>query len=161
MLTATIVVVSILQAVVTLVVVLVGSLRSNTMNDNVLYELVVEKNHLNLIKQSLSLQINNLYEAVDADVVNTEKAYEDIKVLSDMLAVLRNSDSERSSRVVKQTSQTTGLIWVKEVFAPQETPEPFEPFNDENLQYTNEVLQQAWNNVKERHWDTIKRMGEK
>lgn len=150
------------------------------MNDNVLYELVVEKNHLNLIKQSLSLQINNLYEAVDADVVDTEKAYEDIKVLSDMLAVLRGS-----SRELKQTSQTTGLIWLKEAFAPQETPEPFEhnstelkPFNDVNLQsytcedefseltaeqieYLNGRMKRSWNNVKERHWDTIKRTGEK
>lgn len=99
------------------------------MNDNVLYELIVEKNHLNLIKQGLALQINNLYEAVDADVVNTEKAYEDIKVISDMLAVLRGSD-----RSVKPTSETTGLIWCKEVFAVQEIPQPFEPFNDENLQ---------------------------
>lgn len=148
------------------------------MNDNVLYELVVEKNHLNLIKQSLSLQINNLYEAVDADVVNTEKAYEDIKVLSDMLAVLRSSDSERSTRNVKQTSETTGLIWIKEAFAPQETTEPFEPFNDVNLQsytcedefseltteqieYLNGRMKRSWNNVKEHHWDTIKRMGEK
>lgn len=103
------------------------------MNDNVLYELVVEKIHLNLIKQSLSLQINNLYEAVDADVVNTENAYEDIKVLSDMLAVLRRSDSERSSREVKPTSETTGLIWCKEVNL-DEQEEVFEPFNDENLQ---------------------------
>lgn len=143
------------------------------MNDDVLYELIVEKNHLNLIKQSLSLQINNLYEAVDADVVNTEKAYEDIKVLSDMLAVLRGS-----SRELKQTSQTTGLIWIKEAFAPQETTEPFEPFNDVNLQsytcedefseltteqieYLNGRMKRSWNNVKERHWDTIKRMGEK
>lgn len=133
------------------------------MNDNVLYELIVEKNHLNLIKQSLSLQINNLYEAVDADVVDTEKAYEDIKVLSDMLAVLRGS-----SRELKQTSQTTGLIWIKEAFAPQETPEPFEnnstelkPFNDDGLQDNTKSLQEAWNNVKERHWDTIKRTGEK
>ena len=137
------------------------------MNDNVLYELVVEKNHLTLIKQSLSLQINNLYEAVDADVVDTEKAYQDIKVLSDMLAVLRNSDSERSSRVVKQTSQTTGLIWIKEALAPQEgvdlgdQAEPFEPFNDDGLQDNTKSLQEAWNNVKERHWDTIKRTGEK
>lgn len=137
------------------------------MNDNVLYELVVEKNHLNLIKQSLALQINNLHEAVDADVVDTEKAYEDIKVLSDMLAVLRNSDSERSSRVVKQTSQTTGLIWIKEALAPQEgvdlgdQAEPFEPFNDDGLQDNTKSLQEAWNNVKERHWDTIKRTGEK
>ena len=132
------------------------------MNDNVLYELVVEKNHLNLIKQSLSLQINNLYEAVDADVVNTEKAYEDIKVLSDMLAVLRGS-----SRELKQTSETTGLIWIKEAFAPQEgvdlgdQAEPFEPFNVGGLQDNSKSLQEAWNNVKERHWDTIKRMGEK
>ena len=122
------------------------------MNDNVLYELVVEKNHLNLIKQSLSLQINNLYEAVDEDVVNTEKAYEDIKVLSDMLAVLRGS-----SRELKQTSQTTGLVWIKEV----DVEDMFSQHNDENLQYTNEVLQQSWNNVKERHKGTLQRMSNK
>ncbi len=127
------------------------------MNDNVLYELVVEKNHLNLIKQSLSLQINNLYEAVDADVVNTEKAYEDIKVLSDMLAVLRGSDSGRSTRKVKQTSETTGLIWIRDV----DVEDMFSQHSDENLQYTNEVLQQAWNNVKERHKGTLQRMSDK
>lgn len=141
------------------------------MNGNVLYELIVEKNHLNLIKQSLSLQINNLYEAVDEDVVNTEKAYEDIKVLSDMLAVLRGS-----TRGVKPTSETTGLIWFKEVFTVQEIPQPFEPFNDVNRLPNREItpasrrvssdsfdpaLQVAWNNIKERHWGTIKRMGEK
>lgn len=127
------------------------------MNDNVLYELVIEKNHLTLIKQSLSLQINNLYEAVDADVVNTEKAYEDIKVLSDMLAVLRGS-----TRKVKQTAETTGLIWINEVLAPQEDVEDmFSQHNDENLQYTNEVLQQTWNSVKERHKDTLQRMSDK
>lgn len=131
------------------------SLRSNKMNDNVLYEMVVEKNHLNLIKQSLSLQINNLYEAVDADVVNTEKAYEDIKVLSDMLAVLRGS-----TRKVKQTSQTTGLIWIKEIDLGDQA-EPFEPFNDDGLQDNTKSLQEAWNTVKEHHWDTIERMGDK
>lgn len=125
------------------------------MNDNVLYELVIEKNHLTLIKQSLSLQINNLYEAVDADVVNTEKAYEDIKVLSDMLAVLRGS-----TRKVEQTSETTGLIWIKEIDLGDQA-EPFEPFNDGGLQDNSKPLQEAWNNVKERHWDTIKRMGDK
>ena len=153
------------------------------MNDNVLYELVVEKKHLNLIKQSLSLQINNIYEAVDADVVNTEKAYEDIKVLSDMLAVLRSS-----GRIVKQTSETTGLIWLKEIDLDEQE---FKQHNDDNLQKSDEQRQKelnayaeyaesclknfiknhhkedsinpskAWNNVKERHWDTIKRMGDK
>ena len=153
------------------------------MNDNVLYELVVEKNHLNLIKQSLSLQINNLYEAVDADVVNTEKAYEDIKVLNDMLAVLRSS-----GRIVKQTSETTGLIWLKEIDLDEQE---FKQYNDNLLQkqddqrdqelnayaeYAESCLEnflknhhkegsinpsKAWNNVKERHWDTIKRTGDK
>jgi hypothetical protein len=147
------------------------------MNDNVLYELVVEKKHLNLIKQSLSLQINNLYEAVDADVVNAEKAYEDIKVLSDMLAVLRSS-----GRIVKQTSETTGLIWLKEAFAPQDS-QPLQKSDEQRqkelnayAEYAESCLEnflknhhkegnsnpsKAWNNVKERHWDTIKRTGEK
>lgn len=137
------------------------------MNDNVLYELVVEKNHLNLIKQSLSLQINNLYEAVDADVVNTEKAYEDIKVLNDMLAVLRSS-----GRIVKQTSETTGLIWLKEVDLDEQYQKELESFVEYSEMCLDTFLKnhhkedsinpsKAWNNVKERHWDTIKRMGDK
>ena len=137
------------------------------MNDNVLYELVVEKNHLHLIKQSLSLQINNLYEAVDAGVVNTEKAYEDIKVLSDMLAVLRSS-----GRIVKQTSETTGLIWLKEVDLDEQYQKELESFVEYSEMCLDTFLKnhhkegsinpsKAWNNVKERHWDAIKRMGDK
>ena len=137
------------------------------MNDNVLYEMVVEKNHLNLIKQSLSLQINNLYEAVDADVVNTEKAYEDIKVLNDMLAVLRSS-----GRIVKQTSETTGLIWLKEVDLDEQYQKELESFVEYSEMCLDTFLKnrhkedsinpsKAWNNVKERHWDTIKLTGEK
>ena len=33
--------------------------------------------------------------------------------------------------------------------------------DSENLQYTNEVLQQAWNSVKERHKGTLQRMSNK
>ena len=33
--------------------------------------------------------------------------------------------------------------------------------NSENLQYTNEVLQQAWNGVKERHNGALQRMSDK
>ena len=137
------------------------------MNDNVLYEMVVEKNHLNLIKQSLSLQINNLYEAVDADVVNVEKAYEDIKVLNDMLAVLRSS-----GRIVKQTSETTGLIWLKEIDLDEQYQKELESFVEYSEMCLDTFLKnhhkedsinpsKAWNNVKERHWDKIKRMGDK
>mgnify|MGYP000877220639 CR=1 FL=1 len=152
------------------------------MNDNVLYEMIVEKSHLNLIKQSLSLQINNLYEAVDAEVVNTNKAHEDIKVLSDMLAVLKGQSS------YKQTSESVGLMWMREIDLDEQE---FKQHNDNLLQkqddqrnqelndyaeYAESCLEnflknhhkedsinpsKAWNNVKERHWDTIKRMGDK
>ena len=33
--------------------------------------------------------------------------------------------------------------------------------DSENLQYTNEVLQQTWNNVKERHKGALQRMSDK
>lgn len=33
--------------------------------------------------------------------------------------------------------------------------------NSENLQYTNEVLQQAWNNIKDRHKGNLQRMSNK
>ena len=48
-----------------------------------------------------------------------------------------------------------------EITAEQEPLEPLETFNNESLQYTNEVLQQSWNNVKERHKDTLQCMVDK
>ena len=85
---------------------------------------------------------------------------ENIKIAADMQLVLKHhlGGVQHSP---KQTAETTGLVWIKEAFAPQETPEPFEPFNDDGLQDNTKSLQEAWNNVKERHWDTIKRTGEK
>ena len=81
---------------------------------------------------------------------------ENIKIASDMQLVLKHhlGGVQHSP---KQTAETTGLIWIKEV----DVEDMFSQHNDENLQGTNEVSQQAWDNVKERHWDTIKRMGEK
>ena len=126
------------------------------MNDS-LFELTVEKNHLCIIIKALSNYICSQYDGLDQEVVNVPKTMEDIKIAADMQLVLKHHLGG-VQHAPKQTAETTGLIWIKEVFTSQE---PFEPFNDENLQYTNEVLQQAWNSVKERHKDILQRMSDK
>ena len=125
------------------------------MNDS-LFELTVEKNHLCLIIKALSNYICSQYDGLDAEVVDIPKTMENIKIASDMQLVLKHhlGGVQHSP---KQTAETTGLVWIRDVDAE----DMFSQHNDENLQYTNEVLQQAWNNVKERHRDTIKRTGEK
>ena len=121
-----------------------------------LYEITVEKNHLSIIIKALSNYICSQYDGLDAEVVDVPKTMENIKIASDMQLVLKHhlGGVQHSP---KQTAETTGLVWIKEV----DVEDMFSQHNDENLQYTNEVLQQAWNNVKERHWDTIKRTSDK
>ena len=125
------------------------------MNDS-LFEITVEKNHLSIIIKALSNYICSQYDGLDAEVVDVPKTMENIKIASDMQLVLKHhlGGVQHSP---KQTAETTGLVWIRDV----DVEDMFSQHNDENLQYTNEVLQQAWNNVKERHWDTIKRMGDK
>ena len=126
------------------------------MNDS-LFELTVEKNHLSIIIKALSNYICSQYDGLDAEIVDIPKTMENIKIASDMQFVLKHHLGG-IQHAPKQTAETTGLIWIKEVFTSQE---PFEPFSDENLQYTNEVLQQAWNNVKDRHKGNLQRMSNK
>ena len=125
------------------------------MNDS-LFELTVEKNHLSIIIKALSNYICSQYDGLDAELVDVPKTMENIKIAADMQLVLKHhlGGVQHSP---KQTAETTGLVWIRDV----DVEDMFSQHNDENLQYTNEVLQQAWNNVKERHWDTIKRTGEK
>ena len=126
-----------------------------------LYELTVEKNHLCIIIKALSNYMCEQYEGIDAEVVDIPKTMENIKIAADMQLVLKHhlGGIQHSP---KQTADTTGLVWIKGVLAQQEDVEDmFSQHNDENLQYTNEVLQQAWNNVKERHKDTLQRMSDK
>lgn len=125
------------------------------MNDS-LFELTVEKNHLSIIIKALSNYICSQYDGLDAEVVDIPKTMENIKIAADMQLVLKHHLGG-VQHTPKQTAETTGLIWILDV----DVEDMFSHHNDENLQYTNEVLQQAWNNVKERHWDTIKRTGEK
>ena len=125
------------------------------MNDS-LFELTVEKNHLSIIIKALSNYICSQYDLLDAELVDVPKTMENIKIASDMQFVLKH----HLGSVVhppKQTAETTGLIWIQGV----DVEDMFSQHNDENLQYTNEVLQQAWNNVKERHKDTLQRMSDK
>ena len=125
------------------------------MNDT-LHELTIEKNHLNIIIKALSNYICSQYDGLDAEIVDVPKTMENIKIASDMQLVLKHhlGGVQHSP---KQTAETTGLVWIRDV----DVEDMFSQHNDENLQYTNEVLQQAWNSVKERHKDTLQRMSNK
>ena len=125
------------------------------MNDQ-LYELTVEKNHLSIIIKALSNYICSQYDGLDAEVVDVPKTMENIKIAADMQLVLKHhlGGVQHSP---KQTAETTVLVWIKDV----DVEDMFSQHNDENLQYTNEVLQQDWNSVKERHKGTLQRMSDK
>ena len=125
------------------------------MNDQ-LYEITVEKNHLNIIIKALSNYMCEQYEGIDAELVDVPKTMENIKIASDMQLVLKHhlGGVQHSP---KQTAETIGLVWIRDV----DVEDMFSQHNDENLQYTNEVLQQAWNNVKECHKGTLQRMSDK
>ena len=125
------------------------------MNDS-LFELTVEKNHLSIIIKALSNYICSQYDGLDQEVVNVPKTMENIKIASDMQLVLKHHLGG-VQHAPKQTAETTGLIWIRDV----DVEDMFSQHNDENLQYTNEVLQQAWNNVKERHKGNLQRMSNK
>ena len=121
-----------------------------------LYELTVEKNHLSIIIKALSNYICSQYDMLDAEVVDIPKTMENIKIAADMQLVLKHHLGG-VQHAPKQTAETTGLVWIRDV----DVEDMFSQHNDENLQYTNEVLQQAWNNVKERHKGTLQRMSNK
>ena len=121
-----------------------------------LFELTVEKNHLSIIFKALSNYIYSQYDMLDAELVDIPKTMENIKIAADMQLVLKHhlGGVQHSP---KQTAETTGLVWIRDV----DVEDMFSQHNDENLQYTNEVLQQAWNGVKERHKGTLQRMSNK
>ena len=125
------------------------------MNES-LFELTVEKNDLNIIIKALSNYICSQYDGLDAEVVDIPKTMENIKIASDIQLVLKHQLGGIQHKP-KQTAETTGLVWIRDV----DVEDMFSQHNDENLQYTNEVLQQAWNNVKERHKGTLQRMSDK
>lgn len=159
---------------------------TNVSDSTSLYEMQLEGTHLNIILSSLSCYMQEQYRGIELGVVDVNEAMEEIKVASDIQLVLKHQLG-KTRHTPKQTSQHTGLIWCKEINLDEYCDEePFEPFNDEQRQkelndsveyakqcldtfiknqpkYDTEggILTKAWNNVKERHWDTIKRIGNK
>ena len=84
------------------------------MNDNALYELTVDQTHMNIIIRALSNFIYSNYDAIDNDLVDVSKAMEDIKVASDIQAVLKHQLG-KLQHAPKQTSQHTELVWCKQI----------------------------------------------
>ena len=125
-------------------------------NELKIFEMTCEYKHLEILINSLSDYICSQFCGLDAEVVDIPKTMENIKIASDMQLVLKHhlGGVQHSP---KQTAETTGLVWIRDVDAE----DMFSQHNDENLQYTNEVLQQAWNSVKERHKDILQRMSDK
>lgn len=79
-----------------------------------LFELVVEKNHINIIIKALSNYMCEQYEGIDAELVDVPKTMENIKIAADMQLVLKHhlGGVQHSP---KQTAETTGLVWIKRV----------------------------------------------
>ena len=125
-------------------------------NELKIFEMTCEYKHLEILINSLSDHICSQFCGLDAEVVDVPKTMENIKIASDMQLVLKHHLGG-VQHAPKQTAETTGLIWIRDV----DVEDMFSQHNDENLQYTNEVLQQAWNNVKERHKDILQRMSNK
>ena len=89
------------------------------MNDS-LFELTVEKNHISIIIKALSNYICSQYDMLDAEVVDFPKTTENIKIAADMQLVLKHHLGG-IQHTPKQTAETTGLVWCKEVILPEET----------------------------------------
>ena len=126
------------------------------MKANSLYELLVEDKHIDIIISALSIFKHSTYDEIYDEVVDVPKAIEEIKIASDIQAVLKHQLG-LTKHNPKQTSNTTGLIWCKEINLDEQASsyeeDAFDQFNDERLQ-------QAWSKVKEQHCDVIKRIGD-
>ena len=84
------------------------------MQDNTLYELAVDQTHMNIIIRALSNFICSTYNGIDDEVVDVSKAMEEIKVASDIQAVLKHQLG-KTLHSPKQTSQHTGLVWCEQI----------------------------------------------
>lgn len=127
------------------------------MKANSLYELLVEDKHIDIMIMALNNYIHSQYEGVDLEIVDVPETLENIKIAIDMRTVLKHQLG-LTKQSPKQTSNTTGLMWCKEIDLDEQASSyeevAFDQFNDERLQ-------QAWSKVKDQHCDVIKRMGDK
>ena len=103
------------------------SLRRNLMKNNSLYELTVDQTHMNIIIRALSNFICSTYNGIDDEVVDVSKAMEEIKVASDIQAVLKHQLG-KTLHSPKQTSQHTGLVWCKQIDLDQQYQNELDSF---------------------------------
>ena len=132
---------------------------TNVSSSTSLYEMQLDGTHLNIILASLSCYMQEQYRGIELGVVDVNEATEKIKTASDIQLVIKHLLG-KTRHTPKQTAQNTGLIWLHEI----EVLEPFDVFDEtqsEQSQPISELLKSSRNNVKERHWDTIKRIGDK
>lgn len=126
------------------------------MKSNVLYELTVDQTHIVIMIMALNNYIHSQYEGIDLEIVDIPVTLENIKIATDMRTVLKHQLG-LTKQNPKQTSNTTGLMWCKEIDLDEQASsyeeDAFDQFNDERLQ-------QAWSKVKEQHCDVIKRIGD-
>ena len=133
-----------------------------------MYELTVDQEHINLIKKALQSYLCSIYDGLDNEVLDVAKAHEDIKVLSDMLAVLKGQNGYR------QTSESVCLMWIKEIVLDQPVEvdltklevkrldrDVAEAILPEETNELEEISKQTWNSVKERHKGTLQQMSDK
>lgn len=129
------------------------------MTNETLYEMQLEGTHLNIILASLSCYMQEQYRGIELGVVDVNEATEKIKTASDIQLVIKHLLG-KTRHTPKQTAQNTRLIWLREI----EVLEPFDVFDEtqsEQSQHISELLKISWDNVKEKHWDTIKKMSGK
>ena len=160
------------------------------MNDNSLYELTVDNKQLIILNKALSNYICWQYDGLDKDIVDIPTTIENIKVAQDMKGVI-NYQLGKALHTPKQTSNTSlmwckevDLDIQEEQFIQhndeylQKTDEQRQKELNDSVEYAKYcldtflknqpkydteggILSKSWNNVKERHWDTIKRTGDK
>ena len=97
------------------------------MQDNTLYELTVHQTHINIIIRALSNFICSTYNGIVDEVVDVSKAMEEIKVASDIQAVLKHQLG-KTLHSPKQTSQHTGLVWCKQIDLEEQYQKELESF---------------------------------
>ncbi len=131
------------------------------MNEH-LYELTVEKNHLCIIIKALSNYICSQYDMLDAEVVDVPKTTENIKIASDMQLVLKHHLGG-VQHTPKQTSQHTGLVWIKGVDLDIMSPpsvcisnEMWESLDEENQGYFKDMVQTLKDKHKQDLLDPVK-----
>ena len=140
------------------------------MKDNSLYEITVDNKQLSILNKALSDYICWQYDGIDQGVVDVAITLENIKVAQDMKAVI-NYQLGKTTHLLKQTSNTS-LMWCKQIDLDEQYQKELESFVEYSEMCLDTFLKnhhkegsinpsKAWNNVKERHWDAIKRIGDK